>query len=185
MKKIAILAAALACMIISADCQTPINRRPGRTVEDSQPKSEESNKARAEAKSESEKRDQEHIRRQIESAKASMPEWRRGESTNGVTVTVCVGTSDGELGIRRPATPAFLLFRDMTFDAEGRLVRVSSLSKVIIDWRICASGDADAVLEKVSEKWEKLKNMEAVSREREERELEQLRQRLRRRHPAR
>lgn len=51
---------------------------------------------------------------------ASIPEWRRGVDTNGVTITVCIGgavISGGPL--------CYPLSRELEFDADGRLVRAS------------------------------------------------------------
>ena len=52
-------------------------------------------------------------------ALAAIPEWRRGADTNGVTIAVQSGTA--ECGI----FGGIPFVRVLTFDAEGRLVRVS------------------------------------------------------------
>lgn len=59
-------------------------------------------------------------------ALCAIPEWCRGVDTNGITVTVCVGMADvaiggGRTGVKVPIS------RDLTFDAEGRLVRASKI----------------------------------------------------------
>ena len=51
------------------------------------------------------------------------PSWTRGVDTNGVVITVYVGGIDnGQTFNRRTA---FHLFRNLTFDKDGRLVSVS------------------------------------------------------------
>ena len=51
---------------------------------------------------------------------ASIPEWRRGVDTNGVTITVCIG------GAVISGSPlCYPLSRELEFDADGRLVRAS------------------------------------------------------------
>lgn len=52
---------------------------------------------------------------------ASVPEWTHGKSTNSLTVSVLVGTA--HIGLF-----SFPLCRDLTFDAEGRLVHASKVS---------------------------------------------------------
>ena len=59
----------------------------------------------------------------------SIPEWRRGSDTNGVTFTVCVGIAivslhGGDTEIKVP------LSRDLEFDSDGRLVRASGISLI-------------------------------------------------------
>lgn len=57
---------------------------------------------------------------------AAFPEWESGKSTNGVTITVCIGWAhvrdDGMSGWDYP------LLRDLTFDADGRLAKVSPIN---------------------------------------------------------
>lgn len=59
---------------------------------------------------------------------AAIPEWRRGADTNGITISVCVGTAIGY----RNGSPnsGFHLAREMTFDADGRLIYVSKICTI-------------------------------------------------------
>lgn len=80
-------------------------------------------------------------------ALASIPEWRRGANTNGITIAVQCGIV--ECGIFGSIT----LTRELTFDADGKLVRASPpalssgrpLEKTLLD----ALSATDAVKRKV------------------------------------
>ena len=55
----------------------------------------------------------------------SIPEWRRGVDTNGITITVCVGMAEYRRGCAD-----YPLSRELTFDADGRLARVSPITVI-------------------------------------------------------
>ena len=55
---------------------------------------------------------------------AAIPEWRRGADTNGITISVCVGMAS-----YGPFTD-YPLSRELTFDAEGRLVKISRVALI-------------------------------------------------------
>ena len=55
------------------------------------------------------------------------PSWNRGVDTNGVVITVYVGGIDNRGNGKRTfvGSPAFHLFRNLSFDKDGRLISVS------------------------------------------------------------
>ena len=53
---------------------------------------------------------------------AAIPEWKRGADTNGITISVCVGSA---ILHNRYGNTVITLARDLEFDADGRLARIS------------------------------------------------------------